>query len=79
MHARDITIRVVTEDDGAMWATVEEMPGVFAAGDDLEAVRESVVEAIALYLADDDGDLPQVRLGALHSASTRTHAELVCV
>lgn len=78
MRPRDIAIRVITEDDGSMWATVDEMPGVFAAGDDLEAVRESLAEAIALYLADDEGDLPHVRLGMFRSAATQTHAELVC-
>ena len=41
---------LVHEDDGAYWAEVEGLPGCFASGDDLEELRESVVEAITLYL-----------------------------
>lgn len=78
MRSRDIKIRVITEDDGSMWATVDEMPGVFAAGDNLEEIRTSLAEAIALYLAEDEGELPQIQLGAFRSAETQTHAELVC-
>jgi predicted RNase H-like HicB family nuclease len=39
----------VQHEDGAFWATVEEFPGVFATGDDLDELRESPQEGIALF------------------------------
>ncbi len=66
MGDQDVKIRVVTEDDGAMWATVEAMPGVFATGDTLEELHESLEEGIALYLAEGDGPTPTVRLGEFY-------------
>ncbi len=44
-----ITIRF---EDGAYWATVEAFPGVFATGDTLDELRESLEEGIALYVAE---------------------------
>jgi predicted RNase H-like HicB family nuclease len=41
----------VRHEDGAFWATVDEYPGVFATGDDLDELRESLQEGIALILA----------------------------
>ena len=43
---------LVHEEDGSYWAEVEELPGCFASGHDLEELREAVVEAITLYLAE---------------------------
>jgi predicted RNase H-like HicB family nuclease len=42
-----IQIRLHVED-GAFWATVDEYPGVFAAGDTLEELRESLEEGLSL-------------------------------
>ena len=42
-----------SEDDHSLWAEVVELPGCFATGDDLDELRESLQEAIALYLHDD--------------------------
>lgn len=39
-------------EDGALWATVDEHPGVFATGDTPEELRSSLEEAISLYLSD---------------------------
>lgn len=43
----------VHEEEGAYWAEVDDLPGCFASGHDLEELREAVVEAITLYLAGD--------------------------
>ena len=45
---------LIRQEDGTYWATVDELPGVYATGDTLDELREAVVEAITLYLADDD-------------------------
>jgi predicted RNase H-like HicB family nuclease len=55
----------VREEDESFWATVDEYPGVFAAGDDLEELRESIEEGIRLMLAGPDEDLPNLRLSRL--------------
>jgi predicted RNase H-like HicB family nuclease len=44
----------VHEEDGSYWAEVDGLPGCFASGRDLDELRDAVVEAIALYLADSD-------------------------
>jgi predicted RNase H-like HicB family nuclease len=44
---------LVHEGDGAYWAEVDDLPGCFASGHDLEELREAVIEAITLYLAGD--------------------------
>ena len=49
-------------EDNSFWATVDEYPGVFAAGDSLDELRESLEEAIALYLAGPDEQLRPVNL-----------------
>jgi predicted RNase H-like HicB family nuclease len=56
----------VRHEDGAFWATVDEFPGVFATGDDLDELRESLQEGIALILARPGEEPPAVTLGALH-------------
>ena len=68
-------------EEGSLWATVEEFPGVFASGDDLDELRESLQEGIALVLAAPGQDPPSVRLARLQAepATTRASAELVYV
>ncbi len=51
MSEREFRV-LVHEEDGAYWAEVEDLPGCFASGHDLEELREAVVEAITLYLAE---------------------------
>ena len=51
MDAREIHVRVHLEDD-ALWATIVEYPGVFAAGESLVELRESLQEGLALYLSE---------------------------
>jgi predicted RNase H-like HicB family nuclease len=56
----------VRHEDNAFWATVDEFPGVLATGDDLDELRESLQEGIALVLAGPGEEPPRVTLGALH-------------
>jgi predicted RNase H-like HicB family nuclease len=44
-----VTVRVHSEE-GSLWATVDEFPGVFATGDTEDELREALVEAVSLYL-----------------------------
>jgi predicted RNase H-like HicB family nuclease len=66
-------------EDGSFWATVEEFPGVFATGDDLDELRESLEEGIALILTRPGEEPPTVSLGGLHPepVTTTAGAELV--
>ncbi|HWH04988.1 MAG TPA: type II toxin-antitoxin system HicB family antitoxin [Gaiellaceae bacterium] len=45
---------LVRQEDGTYWATVDELPGVFASGETLDELKEAVSEAITLALSDDD-------------------------
>ena len=44
----------VHQEDGTLWAEVEELPGCFATGRDLAELEEALVEAITLYQQDTD-------------------------
>jgi predicted RNase H-like HicB family nuclease len=61
-------------ENDAFWATVDEFPGVFATGDNLDELRESLEEGIALVLARPDGENPTVKLGPLHPEPVATAA-----
>ncbi len=41
---------VVHQEDGRYWAEVQELPGCFASGADLNELKDALVEAITLYL-----------------------------
>lgn len=64
-------------EDGSFWATVEEFPGVFATGDDLDELHESPQEGIALMLAGPGEEPPAVMLGELHLEPVAAGAEIV--
>ncbi len=66
-------------EDGSLWATVDEHPGVFATGDNLDELRESLQEGIALALAGPGEAPPIVTLAPLHPepVTTTASAELV--
>lgn len=55
MTAHDYTVRVNQDDDGSLWAEVAELPGCFASGDSLDELRDSLEDAIALYVGDGTG------------------------
>ena len=64
----------VRREDGSLWATVEEFPGVFATGDDLDELRESLEEGISLLLERSDGEVPTVSIAPLRLAPAETTA-----
>jgi predicted RNase H-like HicB family nuclease len=50
--ARTFTVQVHEAEDGTLWAQVEELPGCFATGDDLDELKEALVEAIGMCLSE---------------------------
>lgn len=70
-----INIRIRMED-GALWATVEEFPGVFATGETPEDLRASIEEGIALYVAEPAEGVRPVHLPPLEPANTTASTEL---
>jgi len=69
----------VRHEDDAYWATVDEFPGVFATGDDLDELRAGLEEGIALVLAQPGQEPPAVKLTPFRpdSAAMDASAELV--
>lgn len=52
MPGDDMMVTVeIHKEDGSFWATVEEMPGVFASGGTMEELEEALAEAIGMYVA----------------------------
>lgn len=53
MSEETVTYKVHIHNEGpdGLWAEVEELPGCFASGFDHEELRESLEEAIGLYLS----------------------------
>lgn len=64
-------------EDGSLWATVDEFPGVFATGDDLDELRESLEEGIALVLAGPDESPPSITLAPLNPEPAKASVKLV--
>jgi predicted RNase H-like HicB family nuclease len=61
-------------EDGSLWATVDEYPGVFSTGDNLDELRENLQEGIALVLTG-PGEKPlTVSLAPLHPEPVATTA-----
>lgn len=46
---------IVREENDGYWAEVQELPGCFASGRDLEELKEAVLEAIRVYQASSKG------------------------
>jgi predicted RNase H-like HicB family nuclease len=66
-------------EDESLWATVDEFPGLFATGDTLNELRESLQEGIALVLARPGEEPAVVTLAPLkpEPVATTASAELV--
>jgi predicted RNase H-like HicB family nuclease len=64
----------VRHEDGSLWATVEEFPGVFATGDNLDELRESLEEGISLVLERPNGEVPKVTIQPLDLAPAEATA-----
>ena len=77
-EAQQLHVNVHLEDE-SLWATVYEFPGVFATGDNLDELRESLQEGIALVLAGPGEECPAVTLAPLkpESMATTTRTELI--
>lgn len=68
----------IRREDGSLWATVDEYPGVFATGEDLEELRAGLEEGIRFMKADAGEPLPDVRLLPLSLPDeTSASAELI--
>jgi predicted RNase H-like HicB family nuclease len=59
-RVKHYTVSVREDDDGSYWAEVNDLPGCFASGTSLDELKEAVLEAIGVYLADDDAAGDQV-------------------
>jgi predicted RNase H-like HicB family nuclease len=50
--AVEYVVRIHDEGPGEpLWADVEELPGCFASGIDMDELREAIAEAISLYVS----------------------------
>jgi predicted RNase H-like HicB family nuclease len=70
---RELHVKV-RHEDGSLWATVDEFPGVFATGDNLDELRESLEEGISLVMERPNGEVPTVTLQPLRLAPAETTA-----
>jgi predicted RNase H-like HicB family nuclease len=77
-ETQELHVNVRHEDD-SLWATVDEFPGVFATGDNLDELRQSLEEGISLVLERPNGEVPTVTLQPLRlePVETTASAELV--
>jgi len=51
-RAVDLSAKIEKDDDGMLWAQVEQLPGCFASGETIPELLEALTEAVSLYLAD---------------------------
>jgi predicted RNase H-like HicB family nuclease len=68
--AFDYNARAQIESDGSLWAEVDELPGCFATGGDLNELVEALGEAIVMCIEDDPDHPTEISL-ALHIAPVR--------
>jgi predicted RNase H-like HicB family nuclease len=61
------TVRVHAEE-GSLWAQVDELPGVFASGDTVDELEESLAEAIGMVLSSEKSRV-EVRLSGRNRIS----------
>ncbi|MCL2542741.1 MAG: hypothetical protein FWE71_09845 [Nocardioidaceae bacterium] len=47
----DYRVLVHRDEDGSLWAEVEQLPGLFVTGETTEELTEALAEAIELYLS----------------------------
>lgn len=72
---RTFTLSVHFEDEH-VWAEVQDLPGCFASGRDLDELKEALAEAIGMYL--DSQSVTSVELEHVDPVQeVKAHAELV--
>lgn len=79
--SKQMTVKVTLEE-GSFWAEVEEFPGLFATGDTLAELTESLREGLELYLSESGGpqakvkitDIQQVEKVAMSTATSVEYA-----
>lgn len=54
---RRFTLLIHDENDGMLWAEVEDLPGCFASGVDMNELMEAAAEAIGMYLVPPSGSV----------------------
>ena len=47
-----MTVNVQLDDDGSLFATVDELPGLFVSGFTVDELQSALVEAVAMYRCD---------------------------
>jgi predicted RNase H-like HicB family nuclease len=45
---------IIHEEDDSYWAEVEDLPGCFASGQDLDELKDALIEAIGMCLTEED-------------------------
>jgi predicted RNase H-like HicB family nuclease len=45
---------IIHEEDGSYWAEVPDLPGCFASGQDLEELKDALIEAIGMCVTEED-------------------------
>lgn len=67
---------IVHEEDGSYWAEVQELPGCFASGKDLNELQDALIEAIGMCLTEGDhkrilaeAQRPAMRIGGITVAT----------
>jgi predicted RNase H-like HicB family nuclease len=68
-NVQQYTVRIHDEDDDGLWAEVVELPGCFASGADMDELRESLAEAMGMYLST-PGHRVQIRLEDAHQVES---------
>lgn len=68
---QNVHVRVRFEDQ-AYWATVDEYPGVFATGDSVEELRESLEEGLSLVIVGADPEERPVSLSPIPADAAET-------
>lgn len=68
------TVRIHYEPDQeySLWAEVEELPGCFASGRNMDELRDALSEAVSLYLSE-PGNEVHVRLEDAPGSVTEQH------
>lgn len=51
MEQTTYQVHVSQDDDNSLYATIEELPGLFASGADLVELEEALREAVEMYLS----------------------------